>query len=340
MHAARQLATDIGNTRRACQALEVPRASLYRRARRLAGPALVRITLPRPAPARALSNDERQAVLEVLHDPRFVNLAPAQVHAMLLDEGMYLCSVRTMHRVLADEDESGERRRVRRHPPATLPRLVATAPNQVWTWDITKLPSTAKGVYFMFYVVLDLFSRYVVGWTVATRELASIAEELLRQSCEKHGVMPGGLTIHSDRGSPMTAKSVAVMFAELGIAASLSRPRVSNDNPFSESQFRTAKDDWQYPGRFDGSGLAWSWARSFVHRYNTKHRHSGLAMLTPEDVFMGRGPEILARHRVVLHAAYERHPERFVHGRPEPPTLPAEVWINPPSRSLEPTESH
>jgi putative transposase len=210
----------------------------------------------------------------------------------------------------------------------------------VWTWDITKLPGPVKGVSFALYVVLDLFSRFVVGWTLARRQLASIAEALLRETCEKHGVRPGQLTIHSDRGAPMTAKPVAMLFADLGIIASLSRPRVSNDNPFSEAQFRTAKDAWDYPGRFDSPQHGRAWAQPFFHRYNTQHRHSSLAMLTPEVVFTGRAHEVLAARHAVLRAAYEAHPERFVHGPPKLPELPKEVWINPTPRSLEPEPSH
>lgn len=331
MHATQQLAVDLGNTRRACEALLASRATLYRHAR----PRLVQIARPRPAPPRALSTTERSAVLDVLHSPRFQDLAPAQVHATLLDESTYLCSARTMHRVLAGRGESHERRAVRRHPPVAVPRLVATAPNQVWTWDITKLPGPVKGVFFALYVVLDLFSRFVVGWTIARQELASIAEALLRESCQKHGVRPGQLKIHSDRGTQMTAKPIAMLFAELGIIASLSRPRVSNDNPYSESHFRTTKYSPSYPGRFGSTQHGRAWAGPFFNAYNAKHHHSGLAMLTPEDVFMGRAQEILDRRRATLRAAYEAHPERFVNGIPGPPALPAEVWINQPQAALE-----
>jgi putative transposase len=340
MHAAQQLAGEIGNTRRACDVMAAPRASLYRRARRLAGPVLVRIAPPRPTPARALDEAERTTVLAKLHEPRFVDLAPAQVHATLLDEGTYLCSQRTMHRILANEHESGERRPLRRHPPAAVPRIVATAPNQVWTWDITKLLGPVRGVSFALYVVLDLFSRFVVGWTIARRELASIAEALLRTTCEKHGVRTGQLTIHSDRGPQMTAQPVAFLFGDLGVTASLSRPRVSNDNPFSEAQFKTTKYRPDYPGRFDSLHHARSWARTFFAWYNTEHRHSSIAMLTPEDVFLGRAAAILEARRRILHAAYDAHPERFVRGRPEPPALPTEVWINRPPAPSEPEESH
>lgn len=340
MHASQQLASEIGNTRRACDVMAVPRASLYRRARRLAGPVFVRIAAPRAAPPRALDDTERQAVLAKLHEPRFVDLAPAQVHATLLDEGTYLCSPRTMHRILATQDEARERRALRRHPPTAIPRLSVTAPNQVWTWDITKLASLVKGIWFALYVVLDLFSRFVVGWTVATQELGSIAEALLREACEKHGVRPGQLVVHSDRGTPMRAQPVAFLFGELGVRASLSRPRVSNDNPFSEAQFKTTKYRHDYPGRFASIHHVRTWARSFFEWYNRQHRHSSLAMLTPEDVFLGRSTEALARQRSTLHAAYDAHPERFVRGRPEPLVLPAEVWINRPPPPSDHEESH
>lgn len=340
MNAARELAAEIGNTRRAFDAVGAARSTHYRKQRALKSPALVQIALPRPTPSRALAAPERQAILDVLHEPRFVDKAPAQVHATLLDEGRYLGSVRTMHRCLDAVREAGERRRTRRHPPAAIPQLLATAPNQVWTWDITKLPGPIKGIFFALYVVLDLFSRFVVGWTLARRELASIAKVLLSDSIEKHGIPPGQLTVHSDRGTQMRAKPLLYLYANLGIATSLSRPRVSNDNPFSESHFRTAKDDPEYPGRFASQDHAWHWADNFLHRYNTQHHHSSLLMLTPEDVFLGRGPDILAHRHAVMLSAYAEHPERFVHGPPKLQALPAEVWINPPARSLEQPGSH
>ncbi len=332
---AKQLAAEIGNTELACEAMGVPRSSHYRRRRMLDGPALVQIARPKPTPARALTAAERKVVLDVLHEPRFMDKAPAQVHALLLDEGQYIGSVRTMHRCLAAVHECGERRRVRRHPPAAVPQLVATAPKEVWTWDITKLPGPVKGIFFALYVVLDLYSRFVVGWTIARRELGSIAMVLFRESFEKHGIVAGQLTVHSDRGTPMKAKPLTDLYADLGVATSLSRPRVSNDNPHSESMFRTAKDDPDYPGRFGSLQHARSWAAAFIARYNTVHRHSSLAMLTPEDVFLGRGPAILAQRHDVMLAAYAAHPERFVHGPPRLQALPAAVWINPPARSLE-----
>lgn len=340
MNEARQLATEIDNTVAACEALSVPRSSLYRRERRLRSPVAVQLALPRRRNALALSQAEVRALLDVMHEPRFVDKAPAQVHAMLLDEGRYLASPRTMHRCLEAARESGERRRIRRHPPVELPRLVATAPNQVWTWDITKLPTLAKGIYFALYVVLDLYSRFVVAWTVARTELASVARVMLADACIEHGITPGNLKVHSDRGSIMKAQPLAQLYANLGIERTLSRPRVSNDNPFSESQFRTTKDDPHYPGRFESLQHARAWCENFFERYNTRHYHSGLAMLTPEAVFNNRGPEILAKRHETRLAAHAAHPERFVHGPPKLASLPAEVWINPPARSVEQVDSH
>ena len=339
MLATTQLAADIGNARRACDVANVPRASLHRHRERTKRPPLVQVRLP-TRQARALSCAERAAVLDALHEPRFMDRAPAQVHAALLDEGVHLCSPRTMHRILADQNEGGERRRTRRHPPANVPRLVARAPNQVWTWDITKLPGPDKGIFFALYVVLDLFSRFIVGWTLATQELGSIAERFLRDTCVRHGIVAGQLSIHSDRGTQMTGRPVRELFAEFGVERSVSRPRVSNDNPFSESQFRTAKDDFEYPGRFGSLEDARSWASRFFARYNTQHRHSGLGMLTPEQVFTGQTAEILAKHRATKRAAVEAHPERFVRGFIEPHGPLEEVWINNPTRALEPAGSH
>jgi putative transposase len=337
MAAAEQLASDLRNARQACAALEVARASLYRRR----GPRLVRERRPRPTPARALSLVERQAVLDVLHDERFVDLAPPQVYAQLLDEGRFLCSIRTMYRVLAAACEVKERRDVRRHPPAVKPRLVATAPNQVWTWDISKLAGPVKGTWYQLYVVLDLFSRYVVAWMVALQALARLARRLLAEAFAREGVQPGQLTVHSDRGPQMVSQSVTELWATLGVVPSLSRPHVPDDNPFSESQFRTLKDRPDFPERFGSIQDARAYAQRLFGWYNHEHRHSGLGLLTPADVHLGRTDEVLAQRRVVLHAAHAAHPERFVHGLPEPPRPPSAVWINqPPAGTVELKASH
>jgi putative transposase len=337
MATVEQLALDLRNVRQACDALEVARASLYRRRR----PRLVRERRPRPTPARALALAERQAVLDVLHDERFVDLAPPQVYAQLLDEGRYLCSLRSMYRILAAAREVKERRDVRRHPPVVKPRLVATAPNRVWTWDITKLAGPLKGAWFQLYVVLDLFSRYVVAWMIAWRALARLARRLLAEAFRRENVQPGQLTVHSDRGTQMVSQSVTELWATLGVVPSLSRPRVPDDNPFSESQFRTIKDRPDYPECFGSIHDAQAYGRHLFHWYNHEHRHSGLGLLTPAMVHFGRTDEVLTHRRGVLHAAHAAHPERFVHGLPEPPRPPSAVWINqPPAGALALEPSH
>ena len=319
--------TTPGETAALCQSVGVSRASLYRR-RRPAPPS----TPPRPrAPSpRALDAPERQAVLDVLHSERFVDQSPAAVHATLLEEQTYLCAPRTMYRVLAAAREVRERRAQARHPMYTKPELVATGPNQVWSWDITKLKGPIPYCYFSLYVILDLFSRYVVGWMVARHENAHLAERLIAATCLKQGIAPHQLTIHADRGAPMRSKLVALLFSDLGIDASHSRPRVSNDNPFSEAQFRTLKYRPEFPGRFGSLAHARAVSRDLFAGYNDAHHHSGLTYLTPAAVHYGRAAMVLAgRHRTRL-AAYAAHPERFVQGPPRPETLPTAVWINRP----------
>jgi putative transposase len=322
------VATD-GETSALCQSLGIARASLYRR-RQPARPTVL-ASEPRPSP-RALGPAERQVLLDALHSERFVDQSPAEVHATLLEEQTYLGSVRTMYRVLADAHEVRERRDQARHPAYTKPELVATAPNQVWSWDITKLKGPAKYVYFSLYVILDLFSRYVVGWMVAVNESAHLAERLIEETCAKQAIGPNQLTIHADRGAPMRSKVVALLFSDLGIDASHSRPRVSNDNPFSESQFRTLKYRPAFPDRFGSIEHARAICRELFAWYNDQHHHSGLNYLTPANVHYGRADQVLeVRHGTRL-AAYVAHPERFVHGRPRRETLPTAVWINPPTK--------
>ena len=317
-----------GETAALCHSVGVSRASFYRHRRPVAPPAAPR---PRPPSPRALDPTERQAVLDVLHSERFVDHAPAEVHATLLEEETYLCSPRTMYRVLAAAHEVRERRAQARHPAYAAPELVATGPNQVWSWDITKLKGSIPYLYYSLYVILDLFSRYVVGWMVARHENAHLAERLIAATCEKQGITPHHLTIHADRGAPMRSKLVALLFSDLGIDASHSRPRVSNDNPFSEAQFRTLKYRPAFPDRFGSLEHARGVSRDLFAWYNDAHHHSGLTYLTPADVHYGRAEMVLAvRHRTRL-AAYAAHPERFVQGPPRPETLPPAVWINRPS---------
>jgi putative transposase len=312
----------------ACQALTVSRATFYRSQE---PPAPAR---PLPTPrrsARALTQAERAETLSVLHSEEFVDSAPAAVCATLLDQGRYLCSPRTMYRLLEAEGEVRERRNQLTHPRYQAPELLATAPNQVWSWDITKLRGAVKWTYYYLYVVLDIFSRYVTGWMVATRESAELAKQLLLESCLKQGIALGQLIVHSDRGSSMTSKPVALLLADLGVTRSLGRPHVSNDNPFSESHFKTLKYCPAFPDRFGSLEHARSFSGEFFPWYNREHRHSGIAMLTPEMVHYGRTEEVIAARRLVLEEAFRQHPERFVRKRPEPLQLPAAVWINPPA---------
>jgi putative transposase len=360
MTTAEQLSGMIG-TRKACRCLAVSRASLYRRWREPAGAVLLSVSahgvgeashpsplngnlpvpsLPEPPVSpRALSPGEREAVLAVLHDERFQDQSPAEVHATLLDEGRYLCSLRTMYRLLGSRDEVRERRNQLRHPRYKTPELLATGPNQVWSWDITKLLGPVKWSYYYLYVILDIFSRYVVGWLVAQRESATLAQRLIDATCTKQEVRRGELTLHADRGPSMQSKPVALLLADLGVLKSHSRPHVRNDNPYSESQFKTMKYQPEFPDRFgsimaDGSsrhGDARSFSGRFLPWYNTEHHHSALAYLTPEVVHYGLASQVLSQRQLVLDAAYAVHPERFVNGQPSHPSPPEAAWINPPS---------
>ena len=317
-----------------CAALGVPRSSAYRHRAPAAAPR------PRPSPARALSQEERQDVLAVLHSDRFADRAPAEVaHTLLEEDGHYLCSVRTMYRILNENQAVRERRNQLRHPNYAKPECVATGPNQVWSWDITKLKGPAKFVYYYLFVILDIFSRYAVAWMVAEHENAELAKRIIREACEKQGVEPGTLVLHNDRGSPMKAQTTTQLVAALGIEHSFSRPQVSNDNPFSESQFKTLKYHPGFPSRFGGIDDALAYCRSFFPWYNDQHRHSGLAYLTPGQVHHGRADDILAQRHQTMLGAYAEHPERFVHGPPKPHALPAVVWINPPSEKLKDIDS-
>ena len=325
MRAAGDLARHVG-VRAACRALRVAHSTYYRRRR----PKRTGQRQPRPTPARALDGAERAEVFEVLCSPRFTDRAPAEVYATLLDEGVYLCSERTMYRILAENQAVRERRAQRSHPNHPRPEVVARAPNEVWSWDVTRLLGPRRGQYFHLYVILDIFSRYVTGWMVAERETAGLAGRLIREGCFRQGVRPKVLTLHSDRGSPMTAKCTAQLMADLGITQSLGRPRVSNDNPYSEAHFKTVKYHPGFPGRFTDIEEAKSFCRTFFEWYNQEHRHGGIGLLTPGQVHFGRGPEVIRQRQDVLAAAYAARPDRFVAGPPRAAKLPEEVWINPP----------
>lgn len=260
-----------------------------------------------------------------------MDASPHSLYATLLDEGRYYCSVRTMYRLLEEEGELRERRNQRRHPQYTKPELLATGPNQLWSWDITKLKGPANWTYFYLYVILDVFSRCVVGWMVATRESAALAEKLIRDTCTKQDIERGDLTLHADRGSSMTSKPVAFLLADLGVTKTHSRPHVSNDNPFSEAQFKTLKYRPTFPKCFGSLEDARAFCRPFFRWYNTEHRHSGIAFMTPESVHYGRAPEIIQVRSKTLEAAFEVHPERFKGKLPVPKDMPTAVWINPPN---------
>jgi len=306
MEAAEQFSTDLG-TAASCRAFGVARSSFYRRRH----PPPTPRRAPRPS-HRALSDIERQDVLDLLHSERFVDQAPAQVAAALLDEKRYLCSARTMYRILDANQEVRERRNQLRHPAYTKPALLATGPNQVWTWDITKLKRPRQWTYFYLYVMLDTYSRQVVGWMAADCESASLATQLIRESCDKHRIDPDQLTLHADRGSSMTSKAVALLLADLGITKSRSRPYVSDDHPFSEAQFKTLKYRPGFPERFGSIQDAKAFCRTFFDWYNNVHYHSGLNWLTPATVHYGQTAPVLERRQHALTRARQRHPERFV----------------------------
>ncbi len=328
MQAAQQLTTTVG-LKPACEALGISRATVYRQ--RVPRQPPTAEGSPRPPPPLKLSDPERQAVVALLHSERFVDASPHTIHATLLDEGRYHCSARTMYRILTQEGELKERRAVLRHPQYAKPQLLATGPNQLWSWDITKLKGPVKWTYFYLYVILDVFSRYVVGWMVARRESATLAKKLIGESCAKQGIALGQLTLHADRGSSMKSKAVALLLSDLGVTKTHSRPHVSNDNPFSEGQFKTLKYRPEFPPCFGSLEDARAFCRPFFRWYNTEHRHSGIAFMTPMDAHYGRATQILETRSATMDAAFEAHPKRFRGKPPVPKSLPQAVWINPPA---------
>lgn len=325
MQAAQVLSPALGVSA-ACRLMLVPRSSFYRRSKDKPHG-----RKPRPSPhPRGLSDTERAKVLEVCHESRFVDAAPASIVATLLDEGIYHGSERTFYRVLQASGEVGERRNQLTHPSYAKPELLATAPNELWSWDISRLRGPVKWTYYQLYWILDVYSRYAVGWMVAHREQAALAERLIAETIEKQNIQAGQLTIHADRGSSMRSRPVAFLLAELGVTKSHSRPHTSNDNPYSEAGFKTMKYRPNFPERFGSIQDARAFCRGFFDWYNTAHRHSGIAMMTPEQVHYGRAGMVLERRAKVLAEAYNAHPERFVRGQPQPAELPGAVWINPP----------
>jgi putative transposase len=324
--------TPLIGTRPACRAVGASPATVYRRRR----PPEPRPARPRPTPARALSEHERQQVLDVLHSERFVDVSPEETYATLLDEGTYLCSTRTMYRIL-DGHHGGvrERRDQLTHPPYAKPELLAQRPNELWSWDISKLLGPAKWTYYYLYVILDVFSRYIVGWAVQYRETAQLAKALIAQATEQQHITPKILTLHADRGSPMRSKPLAFLLADLGVTRTHSRPYTSSDNPYSESNFKTLKYRPEFPTRFDDIEHARAHCRAFVGWYNHQHRHSGIGLMTPAAVHHGQARQIHAARARVLQAAYACNPERFVRHPPAPPELPTAAWINKPADTKE-----
>ena len=319
--------TPLIGTRPACRALGASPATIYRRRR----PAQPSPSRRRPTPARALSQAERRQVLEVLHSERFVDVSPEETYATLLDEGTYLCSTRTMYRILAAHHGGvRERRNQLTHPAYARPELLAQRPNELWSWDVSKLKGPAKWTYFYLYVVLDVFSRYVVGWTVQHRENGQLAKALIEQATEQQQITPEILTLHADRGQPQRSKPVAFLLADLGITRTHSRPYTSTDNPYSESNFKTLKYRPEFPDRFDDIEHARAHCRAFFHWYNHEHRHSGIGLMTPAAVHHGQAQQFYDQRAVVLAGAYARNPERFVRKPPAPPELPTAAWINKP----------
>jgi putative transposase len=315
------------STQQACELLGASRATVYRRRR----PPKVGPPAPRPSPPNKLTEAERQRILSVLRSEEYCDLAPAQVWARLLDDGSYLCSISTMYRLLAIAGENRERRRQRTHPARKRPELIACRPNQVWSWDITKLQGPERGVHYELFVVIDIFSRYVVGWLVSPAETGELAEALIADTLSRHDIARDQLTLHADRGTSMTSKPVAQLLVDLGVARSHSRPHVSNDNPYSEANFKTLKYCPAFPGRFGSIEDARAFCSVFFDHYNHVHRHAGIGLHTPASVHYGTAGEIRAQRAATLDAAYAANPARFRHRPPVPPRLPTSAWINEPS---------
>jgi putative transposase len=317
----------------ACRALQLPRAAIYRARTRRGEGRMPRVSR-RPRPPLALTEIERARLLATLNSERFADMAPAAIYATLLDEGQYLASVRTMYRLLAEEGQSLERRAQRVHPVYEKPELLANAPRQVWSWDITKLKGPVRWSVYHLYVILDIFSRYVVGWMVALREAAELAEQLIAETIAKQQIAPGTLTLHADRGTSMRSKPVAALLVDLDVARTHSRPHVSDDNPYSESQFKTLKYRPDFPKRFGSIEDARAHCQQFFHWYNHGHRHSGIGLMTPHALHYGTAEALREKRAQTLQLAYATQPLRFKGRVPQPPMLPAVAWINPPKENI------
>jgi len=321
-------ASQLSSVATACRVLATPRSWYYRQ--KAASGQEREKSSSRPAPRRTLGEAEKVEIRWVLNSERFADQSPREVYAALLDEGVYLCHWRTMYRVLAEQQQVRERRNQLRHPAYSKPELLTTAPNQLWSWDITKLKGPVTWQLFYLYVVLDVFSRYVVGWLIDEHESGELARELIAQSYQKQDVALTQLTLHADRGPAMVSQTLAQLLSKLGVAKSHARPYTPDDNPFSEAQFKTMKYRPDYPERFDSLEHARSWARTFFAWYNHEHHHTSLGLMTPAMVHYQRVDEVRASRQRVLDAAYAARPERFTKGRPLAPQAPDQVWINPP----------
>lgn len=323
MNAVRDIA-DAMPIRQACRIFDLSHATYYR-ALRPPLPAESRY----PTPANKLSRKQRQVILDLLVHPDHVDKTPYALYYHLLDQGTYLCSVRTMYRLLNEQGWSKQRRELLRRPPCQRPQLVARGPNEVWSWDISNIKGPAKGLFFKLYVVLDLFSRAVVGWCVSGTESGALARDLVEQSCNRHGIDPNQLTLHSDRGAAMVSAPLRELLDKLDVHHSFARPYTPNDNPYSEAHFRTLKDHPSFPESFGSLEDSVRFFRVFFDWYNHQHYHSGIAFLPPAVVHTGQQDSWLAQRQRTLDVAYAAHPERFS-SPPRPPPLPDEVWINPP----------
>jgi putative transposase len=332
MEAFQGLAPHVGIVA-ACQALSLSRAFVYRDRARHCGIVSRRLPAARARPPLALSSAEQDLLLGLLHSERFADVAPAAIFAILLDEGCYHGSIRTMYRLLAAQNQTRERRHQRRHPPYSKPELLATRPNEVWSWDITKLKGPVKWTCFHLYVILDIFSRYVVGWMLAQRESAELAEQLIADTIARQNIAPGMLTLHADRGTSMRSKPVAALLIDLEVAKTHSRPHVSDDNPYSESQFKTLKYRPDFPERFGSIEDARAHCQQFFHWYNTVHRHSGIGLMPPHAMHYGRAAALTEQRALTLEAAFSANPQRFKGLTPQPPKLPTAAWINPPKEN-------
>lgn len=315
----------------ACNAMGLPRSTFYRLTTTPPLKQQLKESGSTQDSGRGLGKTRREEVRATLNSERFMDRSPYVVYATLLDEGIYLCSISTMYRILRENGEVRERRNQRKLPAYRKPELLATKPNMLWSWDISWLKGPTPGKYYYLYTILDVFSRYIVAWTIDEAESGDLSQDLIDFACQNQGIQSGDLTLHSDRGAPMRSVPVAHLLEQLGVTKSLSRPYTSNDNPYSEAHFKTMKYRMDYPQRFDSIDHARSWVRRFVQWYNFEHLHSGIGLITPADLHFGQTQSIIERRQATLDAAFERYPERFVRGRPRPPVIPTEVWINQPS---------